>query len=576
MSPRLRARARPREHDYTLDDLRPLLVRPEQERLKSLEQKLESPDALAEAVGEVLPQAAVASQRRGEELSSAMQPIMLANIREAVRKNPELFADAIFPSIGPAVRKAAKAALEAMLQRVDDIVERTMTLDSLKWRVEARRTGRPFAEVVMRHSLVYRVEHVFLLHRESGLVLQHVATDGAEAKDPDQVSAMLAAIDDFARDAFRVEKESGLSRFSVGGLTGVVEHGPRAVLVAIVRGVATKDVEASLVETLEYIHGEYREPLENFKGEVAAFEPTREALLGCMREERIRKQKSQRRGLIAIAGLSAFALTGVVIAGGVLYERHQRFDGYVEALGAEPGVTVTRSGRAGGRRFVEGLGDPLARDPATLLPSHGLDLAEVELHFEPMISLDPPIVERRAWQVLRPPPGVSLHLEGGTVVVAGVAERAWIDRARLVATTLPGVDALDDTRLFDGEALHRTQAAAATLEGLEISFAPRSARLKRAELEDLDAAARAARELLAAAPRAGLSARIELVGHTDAAGTPEANLRLSEQRAANVAAELVKRGIAATELEARGVGAAEVAARRVTFAVHLVKAGKEP
>ncbi|MDI1449073.1 OmpA family protein [Polyangium sp. 6x1] len=574
MSARLRARARRRDHDYTLDDLRPFLVQPEQERLKSLEHKLETPDALAEAIGEVLPRAAVMSQKRGEELSSAMQPLMLSSIHEVVRKNPELFADAIFPSIGPAIRRAARAALEAFVQRVDDMVQRTMTVESLRWRIEAARTGRPFIEVVMLHNLAYRVEHVFLVHRESGLVLQHVAAESVAPEDPDQVSAMLAALDDFTRDAFREEKEAGLSRFCVGGLTGVVEHGPRAMLVAIVRGIASKDVEASLAETLELIHRQYAAPLERFQGEVAAFEPTRDALVGCIREERIQKPASRRRGQLVLGAIAVLVMIAVGITWSLWHDQHRRFAAYVEALGEEPGLTITRTGHDGGRRFVEGLGDPLALDPAALLAAHGLDASDVELRFKPVYSLDPPITERRAFQVLKPPPGVSLSLVNGTLLAAGVAERAWIDRARLLATSLPGVMALDDTRLFEAEAITSAEAAAAALEGIQISFPLGSTRPPHAERARLDAAARAVQEILGAAPRGGLSARIEIVGHADATGTPERNQRLSEERASMVAAELDERGVATSQLSARGVGHADLAARKVTFAVRLSPASE--
>ncbi|MDI1435754.1 OmpA family protein [Polyangium sorediatum] len=569
MSARLRARARRRDHDYTLDDLRPLLVKPEQDRLKSLEHKLETPEALAEAIGEVLARAAVVSQKRGEELASAMQPLMLASIHDAVRKNPELFAEAIFPSIGPAVRKAARAALEALVLRVDEMVQRTMTLTSLRWRIEAARTGRPFVEVVMRHSLAYRVEHVFLVHHESGIVLQHVAAEDVTSEDPDQVSAMLAAIDDFARDAFREKKEAGLSRFCVGELTGIVEHGPRAMLVAIVRGVASKDVEVSLAETLEEIHRTYADALLHFQGEVAAFEKAHDALVGCMREERIQKPTSRRRGVLVLAAIATIALVGAGIGWKTVHDRNRRFDAYVEALREEPGLLVTRTGRQEGRSFVEGLGDPLAKDPAALLARHGLGVSEVELRFKPIYSLDPPLTERRAAQVLRPPAGVSLGLADGTLRIAGVAERAWIDRARLLSTSLPGVTALDDTRLFEAEALRTAKAAAATLEGIEIVFPRGSARPSQAERARLDAAARAVQGLLDAAPRGGLSARIEIVGHADATGTPERNQRLSEERASSVSTELGARGVPTEPLAARGVGDAVLAAPKVTFVVRL-------
>lgn len=47
---------------------------------------------------------------------------------------------------------------------------------------------------------------------------------------------------------------------------------------------------------------------------------------------------------------------------------------------------------------------------------------------------------------------------------------------------------------------------------------------------------------------------ITVVGHTDTAGSLDYNQQLSEQRAQNVAAQLIRQGIPATVVEATGVG----------------------
>ena len=51
--------------------------------------------------------------------------------------------------------------------------------------------------------------------------------------------------------------------------------------------------------------------------------------------------------------------------------------------------------------------------------------------------------------------------------------------------------------------------------------------------------------------------RLEIVGHTDASGDPELNLRLSEARAAAVADYLVGAGVPASQMTHRGVGSSE-------------------
>lgn len=58
----------------------------------------------------------------------------------------------------------------------------------------------------------------------------------------------------------------------------------------------------------------------------------------------------------------------------------------------------------------------------------------------------------------------------------------------------------------------------------------------------------------AAALRGAPSLKIEVGGHTDNSGTPEGNLRLSQERAQAVMAALVERGIAGARLTAKGYG----------------------
>ena len=86
-------------------------------------------------------------------------------------------------------------------ESINQTLERRLSFESLKWRIEGWRTGRDFGEIVLTRSLGYRVEQVFLVHRETGLLLQHVARSD-EVLDSDMVSGMLTAIQDFVRDSF--------------------------------------------------------------------------------------------------------------------------------------------------------------------------------------------------------------------------------------------------------------------------------------------------------------------------------------------------------------------------------------
>lgn len=534
----------------TLDDLRPLLVGPEQRRIRRIEERLDH--SMTEMVAEVLPQAVIESRKRGETLSWAMDPILTAAIHESVRRDPGAFADAISPAMGPAIRKAVASALQAMLQRLNEVLARSLSWESVRWRLEARRTGRPLAEVMLLRSMVYRTEQLFLVHRGTGIVLEHASVDDIPFRDPDQVSAMLTAIDAFAHDAFRTDAR--LERFRVGDLTGWVEHGPSALLVAIVRGAAPPDYELALRETLEHVHLTYGAELSEFRGDRAPFSGSRAQLSRCLREQRRSSPREGRAALWAAALLVAIAATALVLWFRASWRDERRFADYAEALRREPGLLVTAAERRGGEYVFAGLRDPLAADPRAVIERGGPARAAVTLRFEPFYSLDPRIVERRVEQALRPPPGVSLALRDGVLAASGIAPERWIERARWSAAVLPGVARFDGDRLVAQESIDGARAAARALGQIELRFDRGAARLDAEQRARVEEVAAAAQRLLALAREAGMTAEIRVIGYADPVGSEASNRALSLARAEHVAAELVARGVPPDRLRASGAG----------------------
>ena len=218
-------------------ELRTLLVGPEQRQLSALQTRLNDPVAQARAVSLVLP-TAVELRTNDPHLRRALAPTIEEAISTSVRRNPRPLADALFPIIGPAIRKAIAATLSGMLESLNTTLEHSLSWRSLRWRLDARRTGRSFAEIVLLNTLVYRVEQVFLIHRPSGLLLQHLTLPGTSAEDADMVSGMLTAIRDFVQDSFKVSDDEGLQTVKVGDLSVWVEQGPDALLAVVVRGTA--------------------------------------------------------------------------------------------------------------------------------------------------------------------------------------------------------------------------------------------------------------------------------------------------------------------------------------------------
>lgn len=558
--------------DEQLTELRSLIVGPEQRELLALQARLLDPETQLRDVSRVLPDAIL---RRGgdAELTHALTPFIEKGVTASVRRDPAPLAEALFPVMGPAIRKAIGHALAGMLESLNRTVEHSLSWRAVQWRWTAFKTGKPFAEVVLLHTLQYRVEQVFLVHAETGLLLQHVSADPSAGRDADQISAMLTAIRDFVRDSFRTGSGDSLDAMRVGDLTVIVEPGPHAFLAGVIRGTPPHDLQSVFQDSLERVHANAWRELQAFQGDSAPFERVRHTLESCLVTQfRDRESKSFTWW---IAGATAVAVL-LIAWGGLSFRERQRWNSYVDRLRDEPGIVVTSTGRRAGRFFVAGLRDAGAIDPATLVAASGLSPENVEARWEPYQSLSPPFVTARARDLLQPPAGVTLDFRDGVLTASGSASDRWVVDSQRLAPAIGGV------RRFVYAGKTPDARAKENLEAANIRFPKGSSRITLGQEQTLDLVADSLRALNDAALARGGRARVELVGHTDTDGSDVANEPLSVSRAQAVRALLPGR-LDAVDLAVRGVGSADPLSsgkseadmsrnRRVSFRVELAAA----
>lgn len=478
--------------------LRAIILGKERDAIRRIEQKLDDPEALS--------------------------PVVERALTASVRRDPKPLADALFPVMGPAIRRAISQALAGMMQSVNQALEHTFSLRGLAWRWEALRTGTSFAEVVLRHSLLYRVEQVFLVHRESGLLLQHVTAPSTAAQPPDMVAGMLTAIQDFTRDSFGVAQEEMLETMQVGELTVWVEQGARTLLAAVIRGHAPFEFRAELQRAIEAIEGEHAAELARFQGDASPFlrsRPRLDALLLMEAREPERRTPWRTYGLLSVAAI----LLAVLLV--PRYLRERRWHAYLDRLRDEPGVIVTDAAREGGRYVVRGLRDPLARDPVALLAGQQL---EVTGRWEPYVALLPQFILSRATRALAPPRTISLRLVADTLVATGVADEAWFARASTLAPALAGVGSVTIERRQPRE-LPQLAPLVAAVEAHRILFPTGVALLDSTGSNEAGAIAADVAALDSVARSLGLSLRLTVIGSADDQGNADANEWLRTERA---------------------------------------------
>ncbi|MBK9411227.1 MAG: hypothetical protein IPN47_24960 [Gemmatimonadetes bacterium] len=529
-----------------LQELRALILDPDRERIRAIERKLASPALHVEDVAKVLPEAITRRAASDERLGAALGPLVGDAIKASVRRDPQPLVDAIFPVMGPAIRRAISNALGELVQSLNTTLEHTVSLRGLAWRWEAMRTGKSFGEVVLSHSLLFRVEQLFVIHRESGLLIEHRTAPGVQALAPDLVASMMTALRDFARDSFSVSEQQGLDSLALGDLTVWAESGPGAILAAVIRGQPPLALRETMQQALEEVHLAHADEIERFGATGVPFAIRDGILERCLVSQASESSRSGQWRTVLL-GVAVLAAVGWCAVPRVMEQR--RFDGYLDQLRREPGVVVGSAGRADGRFVLTGLRDPLARDPIALAAAAGIDSARLSAKWEPYIALRPEFVVRRAEALLHPSPRTTLRLAGDTLVPGGVASAAWRAEAQRLALAVPGVGALRLTELADSAEV-ALRATADSIETITFDYPRGGTTPVIAQAERIDSLATRLRRFLDDAARGERSARIELIGLADSVGTEEANVALRRARADRMRSALQARGVTMQSLSA--------------------------
>jgi len=551
-----------------LEHLRKLLLGSEYQDLLRLQREFASHSLTSEKISTVISEAISLRNSQDESVSQALVPSVEDAIRASAKRDPKRLSNALFPVMGPAIREAVADAISSMMQQVNQLMENSFSARSIKWRIDAFRTKRSFADVMLAETLVYQVEQVFLIHRESSLLISHLTSANAIVKDPDMVSSMLTVVTDFVKDSFVVDKQQNVKSIKFGQLNLLFEAGPHAIVVAAVRGMIPVDLQVTIREQIEELHRQYGSQLEAFTGDVDKFPDTYEQLNSCLLSEKKHDEadnekhasEPSKENKVPWSMIAAACLLLLLPITWWLFNKfeHNQWNEIVNQLHEESGVVIFDHHKRDGEYIVNGMRDPLSKDPADIVAASGDFNKPIKWNMQSYYSNEAVIVKKRILEVLKPPTGVAVSFQGGQLAMQGKAERSWLDSLPEKLPYLWGVSGVDTSQLEEIENVQQIiQQLIGSIESMIIEFSPGTSEFSANDSITIENVYNHVNSLRAYAAKAGQTFKLGILGFADLSGTTSANILISEQRARNVHDALSQSGVEIDDLLAKGLGSFE-------------------
>ncbi len=115
----------------------------------------------------------------------------------------------MYAIIGDIISQKIGEALRSLVYYINQRLDQVSNLNLWKYRYRYWKTGIPVAEWLLRDSLPFLIDEIFLVEKKSALLLAHSSRHKDEMLDRDLVAGMLSAINDFVRSAFQQSNQEG-------------------------------------------------------------------------------------------------------------------------------------------------------------------------------------------------------------------------------------------------------------------------------------------------------------------------------------------------------------------------------
>ncbi|MDJ0533959.1 MAG: OmpA family protein [Xenococcaceae cyanobacterium MO_207.B15] len=297
---------------------------------------------MAHAIAKVLPDAITQEIKiQPQSLGKALAPEMALSIEEQIRLDEDAISCALGSEMGKAIKAQIELEKDAMvdalypvigstiskylaeeIQRINDKVEKTLSPEGISRKIRAKMRGVSEAELILQESLVCSVRAIFLIHKDSGLVIRDIQPDQEHPLESDMVAGMLTAIRSFANDC--ITSDSELNEIDYSHFQILLEAAGYCYIAVVVNGIPPQQFRDRIRETLSTIVMKYGNYMEEYEGDPSTIPQSVNLLLKnltIIETDSSSDSQSPKKSFASLFWLLGILLAGILIPWGIVKYR---------------------------------------------------------------------------------------------------------------------------------------------------------------------------------------------------------------------------------------------------------------
>jgi len=201
-------------------------------------------------------------------IEQALRPVISPVISREIAENKESMIDALYPIMGGMISKYVATAIKELIENINRNIEDGLSFEKLKRKVKSKITGISETELLLQKSSEALISSLFVIQKESGLLIAKAHLKDKELDDPYMIASMASAIKDFVNDWIQKhEDHAEVQLLSYGNATLYIESAGSVYLIAFLEKEPDYELRSKINGFFAHLVKNYRSFFQHFDGD---------------------------------------------------------------------------------------------------------------------------------------------------------------------------------------------------------------------------------------------------------------------------------------------------------------------